>query len=136
MGIYPYNTGAIMSPFISKKRFCRCFGGATYFKPRGISLKELEINELDLDELEAIHLCDYEDLNQAEAAKKMKISSSTLQRLLYSGRKKVIDALYTSKAIKISKSEQISEYSESGRGCRKKQRKGKCFGNQKWEKKK
>ena len=125
-----------MSPFMSKKRFCRCFEGATYFKPRSIPLKDLQINELELDELEAIHLCDYEDLNQAEAAEKMKISSSTLQRLLYSGRKKIIDALYASKAIKISKSDQISEYSEYGRGCRKKQRKGRCCGNRKLEEKK
>jgi predicted DNA-binding protein (UPF0251 family) len=76
----------------------------------GISLL---INELALDELEAIHLCDYEELNQAEAAEKMKISSSTLQRLLYSGRKKIIDALYTSRAIKISKPNQIAEYQEN-----------------------
>ncbi|MGD9108370.1 MAG: DUF134 domain-containing protein [Gammaproteobacteria bacterium] len=125
-----------MSPFMRKKRFCRSFEGATYFKPRGVPLKGLQINELELDELEAIHLCDYEELNQAEAAEKMKISSSTLQRLLYSGRKKIIDALYTSKAIKISKSDQVSEYSKSGKECRKKQRKGKCFGNRKLEEKK
>ena len=107
-----------MSPFSLKERHCRAFDGATYFKPRGVPLGELEINELALDELEAIHLCDYEDLSQAEAAEKMKISSSTLQRLLYSGRKKIIDALYTSKAIKISKPSQVAEYSEQGNGCR------------------
>jgi len=107
-----------MAPFVTKKRFCRAFDGATYFKPRGISLQELDINQLELDELEAIHLCDYEELNQAEAAKRMKISSSTLQRLLYSGRKKIIDALYSSKAIRISKSEQVSEYLKGGKRCR------------------
>jgi len=99
-----------MSPFSTKERYCRAFDGATYFKPRGVPLRKLHINELALDELEAIHLCDYEDLNQTEAAKKMKISSSTLQRLLYSGRKKIIDALYSSKAIKISRPDQVSEY--------------------------
>ena len=99
-----------MSPFAIKERYCRMFDGAIYFKPRGVPLNELQINEVALDELEAIHLCDYEDLSQAEAAKKMKISSSTLQRLLYSGRKKIIDALYTSKAIKISKPDQVCEY--------------------------
>jgi len=101
-----------MAPFMIKERYCRRFDGATYFKPRGIPLSSLLINELTLDELEAVHLCDYEELNQAEAAEKMKISSSTLQRLLYSGRKKIIDALYTSKAIKISKPNQIAEYQE------------------------
>ena len=112
-----------MAPFIIKKRYCRLFDGATHFKPCGIPLSELQINELALDELEAIHFCDHEELNQAEAAENMKISSSTLQRLLYSGRKKIIDALYTSKAIKISKPKQIAEYVELGNRCK---RRGWC----------
>ncbi len=98
-----------MAPFIRKRRYCRRFSGTTYFKPRGVPLSSLKINKLELDELEAMRLCDYEDLHQAEAAKKMGISSSTLQRLLYSGRKKITDALYNSKAIKIIRHEQILE---------------------------
>ena len=98
-----------MAPFCRKQRTCRYFSGATYFKPRGIPLRNLEINTLELDELEAIHLCDHEDLEQREAAEKMNISTSTLQRLLYSGRKKIIDALYNSKAIEITKHELIVE---------------------------
>ncbi|MBN2689116.1 MAG: DUF134 domain-containing protein [Gammaproteobacteria bacterium] len=101
-----------MAPFTTKKRFCRAFEGSTYFKPQGIPLRTLQINTLELDELKAMHLCDYENLSQSEAAKKMQISSSTLQRILYAGRKKTIDALYESKAIEILKPEQISEYSE------------------------
>jgi uncharacterized protein len=118
-----------MSPFAIKERYCRIFDGATYFKPRGVPLSELQINELALDELEAIHLCDYEDLSQAEAAEKMKISSSTLQRLLYSGRKKIVDALYSSKAIKISKPNQVAEYVEPGNRCRRRGGRGRknCF---------
>ena len=99
-----------MPPFIKKSRFCRWFDGADYFKPRGVALSELQINELALDELEAIHLCDFEELEQKNAAKKMQISTSTLQRLLYSGRKKVIDALYNSKALKIFRHTDIKEY--------------------------
>ncbi len=98
-----------MAPFCRKRRSCRRFLGATYYKPRGIPLNKLEVNILELDELEAIHLCDYEGLEQKQAAEKMEISTSTLQRLLYSGRKKIIDALYTAKAIKILKHEQILE---------------------------
>jgi predicted DNA-binding protein (UPF0251 family) len=98
-----------MSPFCKKQRLCRRFSGATYFKPRGIPLYKLEINTLELDELEAIHWCDYENLEQKKAAEKMNISASTLQRLLYSGRKKIIDALYNSKAIEIKRHEQIFE---------------------------
>lgn len=99
-----------MPPFVRKARFCRCFDGANYFKPRGIPLADLQINDLALDELEAIRLCDFDELAQEMAAKKMKISTSTLQRLLYSGRKKIIDALYNSKALKISKHDDIKEY--------------------------
>jgi len=102
-----------MAPFCKKHRICRRFLGATYFKPRGIPLHDLEINILDLDELEAIHLCDHEDLEQREAAERMNISTSTLQRLLYSGRKKIIDALYNSKAIEITKHELIVEKSKA-----------------------
>jgi len=111
-----------MAPFTKKPRFCRCFDGANYFKPRGIPLDELQINDLVLDELEAVHLCDFDELEQEMAAKKMKISTSTLQRLLYSGRKKIIDALYNSKALKISKHDDITEYVAPGnrrrRRCR------------------
>ena len=99
-----------MAPFIKKPRFCRHFDGATYFKPNGVPLTTLSINELALDELEAIHLCDYEELAQKAAATKMQISTSTLQRLLYSGRKKIIDAIYNTKALKISKHHDITEY--------------------------
>ncbi len=98
-----------MAPFMKRQRYCRAFNGVTFFKPRGIPLSELEINTLELDELEATHLCDFEELNQAEAAEKMKISTSTLQRLLYAGRKKIADALYSSKAIKIEKHDDILE---------------------------
>lgn len=103
-----------MPPFIKKARFCRCFDGANYFKPRGIPLDELQVNELALDELEAVHLCDFDGLEQAMTAEKMRISTSTLQRLLYSGRKKIVDALYSSKALKISKHDDITEYVAPG----------------------
>lgn len=99
-----------MISFVKKPRFCRYFEGANYFKPRGIPLKDLQVNELKLDELEAIHLCDFEILEQKIAAEQMKVSTSTLQRLLYSGRKKIIDALYNSKALEISKHNGIIEY--------------------------
>lgn len=99
-----------MSPFLRKKRFCRHFKHVAYFKPRGIPLHELKTNELHLDELEATHLCDYEGLSQEMASKKMQISTSTLQRLLYSGRKKIVDAIYNAKALRIEKHEDILEY--------------------------
>jgi predicted DNA-binding protein (UPF0251 family) len=74
-----------------------------YFKPRAIPLSILEEVNLNIDELEALRLCDYKNLEQSEAAKKMKISQSTLQRILTSARKKIADALIKGKAIKIKK---------------------------------
>ena len=74
-----------------------------YFKPRAVPLSLLDEVELGIDELEALRLCDYKNLEQTEAAKKMKISQSTLQRILTSGRKKVAEALINGKAIKIRK---------------------------------
>ena len=74
-----------------------------YFKPRAVPLSMLEEIDLNADELEALRLCDLNDLEQKEAAKKMKISQSTLQRILTSARKKVAEALVEGKAIKIRK---------------------------------
>lgn len=75
----------------------------TYFKPRAIPLSALEEVTLSIDELEALRLCDLKDLDQIEAAKKMKVSRSTLQRIITSARKKVAEALIEGKAIKIEK---------------------------------
>ena len=73
----------------------------TYFKPRAIPLSTLEEMDLGLDELEAIRLCDLKGLDQNKAAKRMKVSQSTLQRILTSARKKIAEALIKGKAIKI-----------------------------------
>ncbi len=75
----------------------------TYFKPRAVPLSELEEIDLRADELEALRFCDFKGLDQVEAAKKMKISQSTLQRILSSARKKVAEALTEGKAIRLKK---------------------------------
>jgi len=75
----------------------------TYFKPRAVPLSMLEEVDLGVDELEALRLCDYKNLEQIEAAKKMRVSQSTLQRILTSARKKVAEALIEGKAVKITK---------------------------------
>ena len=72
-----------------------------YFKPRGISLRELDHVQLTFDEVEAIRLSDLEGVGQIAAAEKMRISQPTLHRILVSARKKIADALVNSKAIKI-----------------------------------
>lgn len=97
-----------MSPRPRKWRFCHPFRGDTFYKPRAIPLSELEIVELGQDEFEAMRLCDHEDMEQEDAAKKMNVSRGTVQRLLYSGRKKMIDAIMNTRALKIIGGEHIA----------------------------
>ena len=86
-----------------KKRKIIFDPNVTYFKPRAVPLSVLEEVDLKTDELETLRLCDFENLSQTKAAKKMGISQSTLQRILTLGRKKVTEALIKGKAIKIRK---------------------------------
>lgn len=80
-----------------------CFNpDVTYFKPKAIPLSLLEEVELKLDELEVLRFCDYQGFEQKEAAAKMNISQSTLQRILSSARKKIAEAIVEGKAIKIN----------------------------------
>jgi predicted DNA-binding protein (UPF0251 family) len=51
------------------------------------------VHWLALDEFEAMRLCDLEGLSQIEAGERMQISRGTVQRLLESGRRKVVQAL-------------------------------------------
>lgn len=73
----------------------------TYYKPRGIPLSSLEEVELTIDELEALRLSDFENLEQTEAAKEMKISQSTYHRILKKAHQKIAESLVLGKAIKI-----------------------------------
>ena len=57
------------------------------------------MTELGLDQFEALRLCDLERLDQETAAEKMGISRGTVQRLLYSGRSALIEALMKNRAI-------------------------------------
>lgn len=84
-----------------KQRNCRRLDGVRNFKPSGIPSIELESIELKLDEFEALRLCDYDGLSQIEAAESMGISRGTVQRLLISGRKKIVDVLLHTKELTI-----------------------------------
>ncbi len=75
--------------------------GVTFFKPAGIPLRDLEEIQLTVEEAEAIRLKDLEGLEQEEGAEKMNISRPTFQRVLYSARQKIADALLNGKAIRI-----------------------------------
>ena len=56
---------------------------------------------LYLDELEAIRLVDSEGLSQDQAGLSMNISRGSIWRLLQSGRKKIIDAIFENREIQI-----------------------------------
>lgn len=90
-----------MSPRPLKLRRVHCQPGVTYFKPRGIPMRQLEEVILTIDENEAIRLKNLEELDQNQCADKMKVSQSTFQRIITSANKKIADALYNGKAIKI-----------------------------------
>lgn len=78
---------------------------ATYFKPQGIPLRMLETIELNPEEMEALWLSDYREIDQIAAARHMRTSQSTFQRLLKSVRIKIASALVDGKAIAIKKFE-------------------------------
>lgn len=56
---------------------------------------------LTLEEYEAIRLIDYGNLDQVEAAEKMEVARSTIQRIYKEAREKLADALVNGKAIRI-----------------------------------
>lgn len=58
----------------------------TKFKPECSKSGQVTIC---VEELEAIRLCDLEELEQQDAAELMNISRGTLQRILYRARKKI-----------------------------------------------
>ena len=73
----------------------------TYFKPIGVPMRQLEVIHLTAEEVEAIRLKNIKNLDQDKAAKQMKTSQSTFQRILTSAYKKISQALIEGKAIEI-----------------------------------
>jgi len=73
----------------------------TYFKPRGIPLRDLEEVEISFEELEALRLKNVENLDQTKCAEKMQTSQSTFQRILSSAYKKLAQAIVEGKAIRV-----------------------------------
>lgn len=69
-------------------------------------MSELEVVRLDVDELEALRLCDLEGHEQEAAGDRMGVSRGTVQRLLKSGREKLVGAVVGSSAIVIAKDDE------------------------------
>ena len=83
------------------QRFVRCLPGAAYYKPRGVPLRFLDEVALGLDEVEAMRLVDLEGLEQEEAGRRMGVSRQTVGRTLDAAHRKVAEALFGGKAIRI-----------------------------------
>jgi uncharacterized protein len=84
-----------------KTRRIACVPAASYFKPVGIPMRELEELVLGMDELEALRLTDLDGLYQAAAAAKMGVSRQTIGNILNSAHRKLADALLNGKALRI-----------------------------------
>ena len=84
-----------------KKRYARRLDSSRTFIPGGVHKSNLEVEFIKLDEFEALRLCDYEGLSQIEAAQEMQVSRATIQRLLISARKKIVDIILNNKILEI-----------------------------------
>lgn len=91
---------------MTRPRLCRRIRfnpKVSYYKPQGVPMRFLEVVELTREEAEALRLKNIKDLDQIEAAKQMKTSQSTFQRILSSAYRKISKAIIEGKAIKIIK---------------------------------
>ncbi len=68
---------------------------------------------MSVEELEAVRLCDLEELDQEGAALRMNVSRGTFQRILYSARKHLAEALVLGKRLVI----QGGNYEIADREC-------------------
>jgi uncharacterized protein len=71
------------------------------FKPAGIPISSLESVTLELDELEALRLCDLHGKYHDDAASEMNTTRQTLGRILESARRKVALALIEGYALQL-----------------------------------
>jgi predicted DNA-binding protein (UPF0251 family) len=76
---------------------------ATYFKPAGIPLRDLQEIVLAADELESLRLADCKELYHVDAAKQMGISRQTFDRIIRHAHCKVASALVQGLALRIEK---------------------------------
>ncbi len=91
---------------MTRPRLCRRIRfnpKVTYYKPQGVPMRLLDEVDLTAEEVEALRLKNIKNLDQIEAAKLMKTSQSTFQRILSSAYKKISRAIIEGKAIKIIK---------------------------------
>jgi predicted DNA-binding protein (UPF0251 family) len=77
-----------------------CVAECSCFKPNKYPQKDFGVDLLH-DEIEAIDLCDRQNLKQKEAADRMKISQPTLARILSGAHQKLAQAIIKGGEIRI-----------------------------------
>ena len=82
-----------------KDRIVTCDPTISYFKPRGVPLRQIEEVRLTIDQMEALRLADLEGLSQEEAGAKMGVSRATFGRIIQRARRVVAEAIIHGKAI-------------------------------------
>ncbi len=85
-----------------KHRCCRRYDADRVYKPQGVPLRDLATSVLTLDQFEALRLCDVEGLEQEAAGEHLGVSRGTVQRLLYTARKQLIEAILNNQAVVIN----------------------------------
>ncbi len=85
-----------------KLRCCRRYDADRVYKPQGVPLRDLATTVLTLDQFEALRLCDVEGLEQEAAGERLGVSRGTVQRLLYTARKQLIEAILNNQAVVIN----------------------------------
>ncbi len=73
-----------------------------YFKPQDFRKDDLPEVVLEVDEIEAVRLADFEGKYQEDAAFRMGISRATFSNIIIRAHKKVAEALIKGKAIRIN----------------------------------
>lgn len=86
-------------PRVTKCRQVCAEYGHKVFSPQECEKAYITVS---VDELEAMRLCDFEGLEQEVCANQMGVSRGTYQRILYSARHKVAEALTEGKGIIIA----------------------------------
>jgi predicted DNA-binding protein (UPF0251 family) len=95
--VYAQNGDIVARP--QKDRIVACDPTISYFKPRGVPLRQMEEVRLTIDQMEALRLADLEGLSQKESGEQMGVSRATFGRIVQRARSIVADALVNGKAI-------------------------------------
>lgn len=77
---------------IKKDRFIQMAPHFSGFNPQGVQKRNETEVFINFEEYEALNLCDYELMTQAEAAKMMNVSRPTFTRIYESVRRKIAKA--------------------------------------------